>query len=144
MNCIVAVDENWAIGKDNKLLVSIPMDMKFFREMTMNKVVVMGRKTLESLPGGQPLHGRTNVVLTKNENYTKKGCEVFHSVEETLEFLKQFSSENVYIIGTMNDIDRSVESMDFALRRRFSWIEVTAEESDIIIKNNLYAVRTCI
>ena len=88
MNLIVAVDKNWAIGNKGNLLVRIPADQKMFRDETMGKVIVMGRKTLESLPGGQPLHGRTNVVLTKNENYTKKGCEVFHSVEETLEFLK--------------------------------------------------------
>ena len=55
MNLIVAVDENWAIGNRNKLLVSIPADMKFFREMTKGNVVVMGRKTMESYPGGQPL-----------------------------------------------------------------------------------------
>ena len=55
MNLIVAVDEKWAIGKDNRLLVSIPQDMKFFRETTTGKVVVMGRKTLESFPNGLPL-----------------------------------------------------------------------------------------
>ena len=99
MNLIVAVDKNWAIGNKGNLLVRIPADQKMFRDETMGKVIVMGRKTLESLPGGQPLHGRTNVVLTRNESYTKKGCEVFHSLEETLEFLKQFPSENVFIIG---------------------------------------------
>lgn len=55
MNLIVAADKNWGIGKDNKLLVSIPSDMKFFRQETMGKVVVMGRKTLESFPNGLPL-----------------------------------------------------------------------------------------
>ena len=55
MNLIAAVDKNWAIGCKNKLLVSIPADMKFFRETTTGKVVVMGRKTLESFPNGQPL-----------------------------------------------------------------------------------------
>ena len=64
MNLIVAVDKNWAIGKDNKLLVSIPDDMKFFRETTSGKVVVMGRKTLESFPNGKPLKDRVNIVLT--------------------------------------------------------------------------------
>ena len=54
MNLIVAVDRNWAIGKDNSLLESIPDDMKFFRETTTGNVVVMGRKTLESFPGGRP------------------------------------------------------------------------------------------
>ena len=53
----------------------------------------MGRKTLESLPGGQPLAGRTNVVLTRDPGFQKKGCEIFHSLGETLEYLKQFASE---------------------------------------------------
>ena len=65
MNIIVAVDKNWAIGKDNKLLVSIPADMKMFRQETTGKVVVMGRKTLESFPNGLPLKNRTNIVLNK-------------------------------------------------------------------------------
>ena len=64
MNIIVAADKNWGIGRNNELLVSIPADMKMFREETTGKVVVMGRKTLESFPGGQPLKNRVNVVLT--------------------------------------------------------------------------------
>ncbi len=75
MNIIVAVDKNWAIGKDNKLLVSIPADMKMFRQETTGKVVVMGRKTLESFPNGLPLKNRTNIVLTGNKNYKVKGCD---------------------------------------------------------------------
>ena len=58
MKLIVAVDKNWAIGKNNKLMWSIPADMKFFRETTKGNVVIMGRKTLESFPQGQPLKGR--------------------------------------------------------------------------------------
>lgn len=69
MNIIAAVDQNWAIGKNNALLVSIPADLKFFREMTTGKVVVMGRKTLESFPNGLPLKNRINIVLTKNLDY---------------------------------------------------------------------------
>ena len=99
MNLIVAVDKNWAIGKENKLLVSIPQDMKFFRETTMGKVVVMGRKTLESFPGGQPLKKRTNIVITRDKNYSVKDAIVVHSVEEVLEELKNYNSEDVYVIG---------------------------------------------
>ena len=69
MNLIAAVDKNWAIGCKNKLLVSIPADMKFFRETTTGKVVVMGRKTLESFPNGQPLKKRVNIVLTHDKNF---------------------------------------------------------------------------
>ena len=79
MNLIVAADKNWGIGKDNKLLVSIPSDMKFFRQETMGKVVVMGRKTLESFPNGLPLKNRTNVVLTSDKNYQVKDAVISHS-----------------------------------------------------------------
>ena len=99
MNLIVAVDKNWAIGLQNKLLVSIPADMKFFRETTMGKVVVMGRKTLESFPGGQPLKKRTNIVLTRDKNYEVKDAIVVHNVEELLEELKQYEEEEIYVIG---------------------------------------------
>lgn len=99
MNLIAAVDENWAIGNKNQLLVSIPADMKFFRETTVNKVVVMGRKTLESFPGGQPLKKRTNIVLTRDKNYKVKDAIVVHSVEALLEELKKYDEEEVYVIG---------------------------------------------
>ena len=99
MNIIVAADQNWAIGKDNKLLISIPADMKFFRTTTTGNVVVMGRKTLESFPGGQPLKKRTNIVLTRDKNYKVKDAIVVHSIEEVLEELKKYDSEDVYVIG---------------------------------------------
>ena len=99
MNLIVAVDKNWAIGKDNKLLVSIPQDMKFFRETTMGKVVVMGRKTLESFPGGQPLKQITNIVLTTDKDYSVKDAIVVHTIDELLEELKKYNDEEIYVIG---------------------------------------------
>ncbi len=99
MNLIVAVDKNWAIGLKNKLLVSIPADMKFFRETTMGKVVVMGRKTLESFPNGQPLKKRTNIVLTRDKNYQVKDAVVVHTLDELLEELKQYAEEDIYVIG---------------------------------------------
>jgi dihydrofolate reductase len=99
MNIIVAVDKNWAIGKDNKLLVSIPADMKMFRQETSGKVVVMGRRTLESFPNGLPLKNRTNIVLTSNKNYDAKGAQVVHTLEELLEEIKKYPAEDVYCIG---------------------------------------------
>lgn len=99
MNMIVAADKNWAIGNRNGLLVQIPSDQKFFREMTTEKVVVMGRKTLESFPQKQPLKNRTNIVLSKDEKYHVKGAIVLHSVEELLEHLKEYKSDDIFIIG---------------------------------------------
>ena len=99
MNLIVAADKNWGIGKDNKLLVSIPSDMKFFRQETMGKVVVMGRKTLESFPNGLPLKNRTNVVLTSDKNYQLKDAVIVHSIDEVLEELKKYDDDEIYVIG---------------------------------------------
>ncbi|MBO6283491.1 MAG: dihydrofolate reductase [Pseudobutyrivibrio sp.] len=99
MNLIVAVDKNWAIGKDNKLLVSIPDDMKFFRETTTGKVVVMGRKTLESFPNSKPLPNRVNIVLTRDAKYEAKGAIIVHSKEELNEELKKYNSDDIYVIG---------------------------------------------
>lgn len=99
MNVIVAVDKNWAIGKDNRLLVSIPADMKMFRQETMGKVVIMGRKTLESFPNGMPLKNRTNIVLTGNREYKVKDAIVVHTIEELLEEVKKYPADEVYCIG---------------------------------------------
>lgn len=99
MNLIVAVDKNWAIGLGNKLLVSIPADMKFFRQTTTGKVVVMGRKTLESFPGGQPLKNRTNIVITRDTNYKVKDGIVVSTIEEALEELKKYKDEDIFVIG---------------------------------------------
>ena len=99
MDMIVAVDENWRIGINGGMLTSIPEDMKFFRTMTKNSVVVMGRKTLESFPNGMPLPRRTNIVLTRDEDYKVKGAVIVHSKEELLEELKNYADEDIFIIG---------------------------------------------
>ncbi len=99
MNLIVAVDKNWAIGLGNKLLTRIPQDMKYFREATKGKVVVMGRKTLESFPDGQPLKNRVNMVLTSNRQYRAEGAALAHSVEELQEALKAYDTADIYVIG---------------------------------------------
>lgn len=99
MNLIVAVDKNWSIGKNGQLLVSIPADQKLFRQETLGKVVVMGRKTLESLPGGKPLPGRTTIVLSRNPDYQVKNALSCHSISETLDALKGWKPEDIFIAG---------------------------------------------
>ncbi len=99
MNLVVAVDNNWAIGSKNALLVRIPADHKRFRQITIGKVVVLGRKTLETFPQQQPLAGRTNIILSTNPDYKVKDAIVVHSKEELLEELKNYDTEDVYIIG---------------------------------------------
>ena len=99
MNAIAAVDRNWSIGRDGKLLVSIPADMEYFKSMTMGKTVIMGRKTLESFPGGRPLRGRNNIVLSGNPDLTVPGATVVHSPEEAAEAVSGLPEEDVCVIG---------------------------------------------
>lgn len=99
MNIIAAVDRNWAIGQKGRLLVSIPNDQKHFREETIGKVVVSGRRTLQTFPQGMPLQGRTNIILSKDRSYQVRGATVVHSVEELLRELEKYPTEDVYCIG---------------------------------------------
>ena len=114
MKVIAAVDENWAIGKNNQLLVRIPADQKFFREMTTGRVVVMGRKTLESFPNGQPLKNRTNIVLTHNKDYAVKDAVVVHSMDELHEELKKYDSDDVFVIGGEKIYEQLLDECDVA------------------------------
>ena len=99
MNLIASADQNWAIGKDNQLLIHIPEDMKRFRRMTTGNVVVMGRKTLESFPNQAPLKDRVNIVMTRNTDYQPKGVVVVHSVEELEKELEKYNTDDVFVIG---------------------------------------------
>lgn len=99
MNMIVAVDNNWAIGCKNELLVSIPNDHKMFRQMTTGKVVVLGRKTLETFPQGLPLKNRTNIILSRNQNFAVKDAVIVHSEDELMKELEQYDTEDIFIIG---------------------------------------------
>ena len=84
MKLIAAVSENWGIGKNNGLLFNIPKDMRFFRETTLGKTVILGRKNLESFPGGKPLKNRINVVLTHDKDFSQEGVLTANSIDELL------------------------------------------------------------
>lgn len=99
MNLIAAVDLNWGIGYNSELLEKIPQDMKFFKEKTLGKVIVMGRNTLESLPNRKPLNQRINIVLTKNRNYNCEGVILCYSIKELFIELKKYNDEDIFIIG---------------------------------------------
>ena len=99
MNLIAAVDSNWGIGLRGSLLVRIPADMKNFRNRTMGNVIVLGRKTLEGFPNGQPLQGRTNIILSHNPNFEVRNGIVVHSKEELLKTLADYDDDSIYIVG---------------------------------------------
>lgn len=98
MKSIVAVDKKWGIGKKNDLLFSLPEDMKFFREKTLNKVVVMGSNTLKSFPNGKPLKNRTNIVLYPGGEQ-REDCLVVQDLKELSEVLEKYDTNDVFIIG---------------------------------------------
>ncbi len=99
MNMIVAADRNWAIGKGGDLIYSIPEDMKYFRRMTQGKTVVMGRKTLESFPGGKPLPKRVNVVLSSDRGYAPEGTVAVHDYSELFAEIAKYPEDEVMLIG---------------------------------------------
>lgn len=97
---IVAVDENWAIGNEGQLLISIPEDLNLnFKVKTMGHPVIYGRKTLDTFPGRRLLPGRPNIILSRDRNLVVEGAQVMHSVEEVLAYTEQDHDETYFIIG---------------------------------------------
>lgn len=99
MKAIVAVDLNWGIGFKGNLLQRIPEDMKLFKQMTLGKVVVMGRETFESLPGKEPLKDRINIVLSKDRMFINEKVIICRSIDELSHELKKYNSDDVFVIG---------------------------------------------
>lgn len=96
ITAIAAVSENWGIGRDNDLLFNIPEDKKFFRRTTLGHTVIMGRKTLESLPNKKPFKDRRNIILSRDTGFSAEGAEVAHSVNEVLNLVKD---EDAFVVG---------------------------------------------
>ena len=121
MKLIASADENWGIGCNQQLLVRIPDDLQYFRELTTGRVVVMGRKTRESLPGGI-LQERVNIVLSHDSNYQARGAVVVHSLEELYEQCRQYKTDDIFVIGgesiyrqLLDDCDTAyITKIDFA------------------------------
>ena len=99
MNLIVAVDENWGIGKDGDLLHPISTDLKNFRRLTTGNVIVMGRKTLESFPKKKPLPNRVNIVLTGNKDYPAEGIVLCHDPKDLPALLAQYGEQEIFVVG---------------------------------------------
>ena len=99
MNAIVVVDRNWAIGKDGGLLFSLPTDMKRFRSLTMDGTVIMGRKTLDSFPGGKALPKRRNIVITHCTDCDRENVEIVSSPEAALALTAETDTDSLWVIG---------------------------------------------
>ena len=96
MNMIVAVDENWAIGNGGDQLVYIPADLKRFQSLTRGHTVILGRKTLATFPGGRPLKGRTNLILSRNPAFAPEGAQVFPDLDS---LLAAVTDPDAFVIG---------------------------------------------
>ncbi|MGM0378443.1 MAG: dihydrofolate reductase [Bacillota bacterium] len=154
MKMIVAMTLDHGIGKDNNLLCYLKSDLLFFKNKTLNSVVIMGRKTFESLPNG-PLKNRTNLVLTRDKTYNKKGIEVFNNKKEILEYVDEnFNNKDVYIIGGASIYKQFLEDIDtlyitYYLKKfeadtyfptfedKFKLIEVNKTHKDLIKKDQI-------
>ena len=99
MNAIVVVDQNWGLGCSGDLLFSLPTDMKRFRSLTLGGTVILGRKTLDSFPGGRPLPKRRNIVITRNVDFDREGCEIAASPQAALELAADTEDDKLWVIG---------------------------------------------
>ncbi len=99
MKLIAAVDQNWAIGYKDGLLIHIPDDMKNFRRLTTGHTVVLGRKTLAGFPKGLPLSERRNIILSTKEDFTAGDATIVHSEQELFDLLKEIDSDDIFVIG---------------------------------------------
>lgn len=99
MNAIVNVNPHWGIGKDGKLLVHVPADLRRFHDLTVGKTIVYGRKTLDTFPDGRPLPDRENIILTKNKDFSIEGAIICHDLDELRSVLRDRYSENIFVAG---------------------------------------------
>ena len=126
MKIIVAIDKARNIGNHGNLLFSIPEDMKFFQEMTWGKVIVMGRKTLESLPNSRPLKNRTNIVLSKTIQNVPN-IDIAKNIDEMFEKIKEYNTDDVYVIGGAQIYSLLLPYCDTVLMTK---IDAVAKEAD--------------
>lgn len=131
MNYIVAVDRNWGIGKNNDLLFSLSGDMKYFKETTMGSTVIMGDRTLLSLPGSRPLKGRENVVMTLDVNFNPEGVTICHSVEDLSRYLQENTPEKAFVMGGATIYNLLYDYCEYAYITKVDAVG----DADVFIKN---------
>ena len=112
MKIILAVDQNWGIGKDNEMLFHLKKDLKHFKDLTIGNIVIMGRSTYESI--GKALADRKNIILTRNNNYKLEDALVFHNVDNILAYVKG-KKEEVFVIGGSQIVDLFLPYCDEAI-----------------------------
>ena len=128
---IVAVDREWGIGNKGDLLARVRADLFNFRDETSGKTVVLGSNTLATFPGGRVLKNRTNIVLHPDKEYAPEGAIVAHSLDELFEILKNYNTDDVYIIGGASVYRQMLPYCDTAIVTKFD----KSFEKDVFIPN---------
>src|SRR5699024_10509267 len=130
MKIILAVDENFAIGKDNKLLFHISEDLKHFKKTTLNSIVIMGRKTYESMGGALPK--RDNLILTRNKDYKADDAKVFTDKEDLLNYVKNNPDKEAFVIGGGEIVNIFLDDCDEAIITK---VMEKVEDADTYLHN---------
>ncbi|WP_273359643.1 dihydrofolate reductase [Anaerococcus octavius] len=128
MKLILAVDENWGIGRDNEMLFHIKKDLKHFKETTYGNIVIMGRNTYESI--GQALPGRENIILTRNQDYEAENVKVFNNPDDILNYIKD-SKKEAFVIGGAEIVDIFLPNIDEAIITKIK----TKKDADTYLHN---------
>ncbi len=131
MNFIVAVTKNYAIGRKNQLLFHLPSDLKYFKEKTTGKVVIMGDRTYLSLPK-RPLPNRTNIVLTLDKNFKANGAIVVFNLKELFEKIKQFQPDDVFVCGGASIYNQLAK---YCHKAYITKIDKVVEDADAFVTN---------
>ncbi len=131
MNFIVAVTKNYAIGRKNQLLFHLPADLKYFKEKTTGKVVIMGDKTYLSLPK-RPLPNRTNIVLTLDKDFKAEGAIVVFNLKQLFEKIKEFNEEDVFVCGGASIYNQLAK---YCHKAFITKIDKVVEDADTFVTN---------
>ncbi|NLY45702.1 MAG: dihydrofolate reductase [Tissierella sp.] len=135
MILIFAVDNNWNIGFGGKMLADLPEDLKRFREITEGNIVIMGRKTLEAIPGQNPLPNRINILVTRKDKFDNKGFHIINDLDNLLPLLKEINPDNemeVFVTGGETIVR---QLMPYCTKAYITKIDKSFEETDTCIPN---------
>ncbi len=131
MKLVVAVDKNWGIGNKGELLARVRADLRYFQSLTKGNTVILGSKTLATFPNGSVLKDRTNLVLSRNPDYAPEGAVMVRSLDELFSELKNYNSDEVFVIGGANVYEQLLPYCDTAYVTKFE----KSFECDAFFKN---------
>ncbi len=135
MNLIFAVDNNWNIGYDGNMLFKISEDLKRFRRLTEGNIIIMGRKTFESLPDKKPLPNRVNIIITRDKDYNAEGVIVVNSLEELFELLEELNPNNEMENFIIGGGEIAKQTISYCNKAYITKIFKTIDKTDTCIPN---------